>query len=224
MKLSNETLSVLKNFSTINQGMKFKKGKKLSTVSPTKTVLAEAIVNDEITQEFCIYDLNEFLSIHSLYKDGEIVFTDSDVIFKQGSKRSGNYRKTAQEMIVVPPEKALTLPSVDCSFTLTQEDYESIVKATNILSSKHLAVNSDGEKINLVSFDADNDAAHTNTVEVGEGNGKVYSIVFKSDNIKLIPGTYEVEISFKGFAHFKNTKDNIQYWVAFENKETKIGE
>lgn len=221
MKLSNETLTVLKNFSSINQGIQFKQGKKLSTVSSSKTVLAQANLKDEFPKEFCIYDLNEFLSVHSLYKDSEIDFTDSDVIFKSG-KRSGNYRMTAKEMIVTPPEKEINLPSVDCEFTLTAEDYDAVMKATNVLSSPHIAVVSDGETINVVSFDADNNAAHTNTVEVGQGNGKKYSIVFKAENIKLISGTYEVKISFKGIGHFKNTKDDIQYWIAFEAKETKI--
>jgi len=223
MKLSNETLTVLKNFSSINQGIQFKKGKKLSTVSSSKTVLAQAQLKDDFPKEFCIYDLNEFLSVHGLYKDSEIDFTDSDVIFKNG-KRSSNYRMTAKEMIVTPPEKEITLPSVDCEFTLTAEDYDAIMKASSILSSPHIAVNSDGETISIVSFDASNNAAHTNTVEVGEGNGKKYSIVFKTENIKLISGSYDVKISFKGIGHFKNTKDDIQYWIAFEAKETKIGE
>jgi len=223
MKLSNETLTVLKNFSSINQGIQFKKGTKLTTVSSSKTVLAQAVLKDDFPKEFCIYDLNEFLSVQGLYKDSEIHFTESDVVFKAG-KRSGNYRMTAKEMIVTPPEKEITLPSVDCQFTLTAEDYDALMKATSILSSPHIAVKSDGDTVSLVSFDASNNAAHTNTIEVGEGNGKKYTIVFKTENIKLISGSYDVQISFKGIGHFKNTKDDIQYWIAFEAKETKIGE
>ena len=222
MKLSNETLTVLKNFSGINQGIQFKKGKKLTTVSSSKTVLAQANLKDEFPQEFCVYDLNEFLSVHSLYKDSEIDFTDSDIIFKSG-KRKGNYRMTASTMIVTPPEKEITLPSVDCEFTLSAEDYDSLMKAATTTSSPNIAVHSDGEVIELVTFDAANNAAHTNTIEVGTGNGKAYKIVFKTDNIKLISGSYTVKISFKGIGHFQNTKDDIQYWIAFEAKESKTG-
>ena len=222
MKLSNETLTVLKNFSAINQGIQFKKGKKLTTVSSSKTVLAQANLKDEFPQEFCVYDLNEFLSVHSLYKDSEIDFTDSDIIFKNG-KRKGNYRMTASTMIVTPPEKEITLPSVDCEFTLSAEDYDSLMKAASVLSSPNIAIQSDGEVIELVTFDAANNAAHTNTIEVGTGNGKTYKIVFKTDNIKLISGSYTVKISFKGIGHFQNTKDDIQYWIAFEAKESKTG-
>ena len=223
MKLSNDTLTVLKNFSGINQGIQFKQGRKLTTVSSSKTVLAQAILKDEFPQEFCVYDLNEFLSVHSLYKDSEIDFTDSDIIFKNG-KRKGNYRMTSATMIVTPPDKEITLPSVDCEFSLSSEDYDSLMKAASVLSSPNIAVQSDGEVVELVTFDAANNAAHTNTIEVGEGNGKKYKIVFKTDNIKLISGSYTVKISFKGIGHFQNTKDDIQYWIAFEAKESKTGE
>ena len=221
MKLSNETLTVLKNFSSINQGIQFKKGTKLTTVSSGKTVLAQANLKDNFPQDFCIYDLNQFLSVNSLFKDSaELEFNDSDVIFKSG-KRKTNYRMTAKEMIVVPPEKEITLPSVDCDFKLTAEDYEWIMKTASVLSSPHVAVESDGETINIVTFDAADNSQSTNSIEVGEGNSKSYKIVFNTDNIKMIPGSYNVRISFKGISHWKNTKEDLQYWVAFEAKDSK---
>lgn len=223
MKLSNETLTVLKNFSSINQGIQFKQGTKLTTVSAGKTVLAQANLKDEFPQDFCVYDLNQFLSVHSLHKDSELSFDDSNVIFKSG-RSSTKYRKTAKEMIVTPPEKEITLPSVDVSFTLSEEDYNNIMKVASVLSSPHIAVESDGDAVQLVAFDALDNSAHTNSIQVGEGDGKKYKIVFKTENIKLIPGSYAVEISFKGIGHFKNTKEDIQYWIAFEAKETKTGE
>jgi len=223
MKLSNETLTVLKNFSSINQGLQFKQGKKLTTVSASKTVLAQANLSDEFPKEFCIYDLNQFLSVYNLNKDPELDFTDSDVIFNSGKKKT-NYRMTAPDMIVVPPNKEITLPSVDCEFTLTAEDYDSIMKAASVLSSPHIGVRSDGEAVEIVTFDANDNSAHTNSTQVGEGNGKKYTIVFKTENIKLIPGSYTVQVSFKGIGHFQNTKEDIQYWIAFEAKESKVSE
>jgi hypothetical protein len=222
MKLSNETVTVLSNFSSINQGIKFKKGTKLSTVSSGKTVMATAGIKDEFPQDFCIYDLNQFLSVNSLFKDKpELNFTDTEVVFKNGKSKI-NYRFTAESMIVAAPEKELTLPTIDSSFTLSSEDYDWLMKTAKVLSSPNIGVVSDGDKIELITFDAKDDSAHTNSIEVGEGNGKKYKIVFKTENIKLIPGSYEVKICFKGFGHFKNTKDDIQYWVAFEAKESVL--
>jgi len=224
MKLSNETLTVLKNFSGINQGIQFKKGSKLTTVSSGKTVLAQANLKDVFPQDFCVYDLNQFLSVNSLFKDSaDLNFDDSNVIFKSGRSKI-SYRMTAKEMIVTPPEKDITLPSVDCEFKLTQEDYEWVMKTASVLSSPHIGVQSDGETVEVITFDANDNSAHTNSIQVGEGNGKKYKIVFKTENIKLIPGTYDAKISFKGIGHFQNTTNDIQYWIAFEAKETKIGE
>ena len=222
MKLSIETLAVLKNFSTINQGLQFKKGKKISTVSSSKTVLAQAVLPDAFPQDFCIYDLNQFLAVHGLFKDGaDIDFDSSNVIFK-GGKSKVKYRMTDKNMIVTPPEKEIVLPSVDCSFALTQSDLEWIMKTSSVLSSPHIAVQSDGETIQLLTFDASDDSAHTNSIELGEGNGKTYKVVFKTENMKLIPGAYDVDISFKGIGHFKNSQEDIDYWIAFESKESEV--
>lgn len=220
MKLSTETLSVLKNFSAINQGIEFKKGNKLTTISAGKSVLAQAILKDDFPEDFCVYDLNQFLSVYSLFKDvTELEFDSANVIFN-GGRRKTKFRKAAKEMIVTPPNKEIKLDEVDCSFTFTAEDYADIMKASSVLSSPNISVQSNGESVELVAYDAKDDAQHTNSITVGAGNGKSYKIVFKTENIKMIPGEYEVQISFKGFAHFKNTKDDIQYWVAFEKNES----
>jgi len=222
MQLSNETLAVLKNFSTINQGLQFKVGNKLSTVSTGKTVLAEAILKDEFPVEFCVYDLNQFLSVYSLFKDKvDLDFDASNIIFKAGNRKV-KYRMTAKEMIVTPPDKALVLPSVDCAFTLSAEDYDWIMKSSSVLSSPHLCVQSEGDEISVMAFDAEDNSSHTNSIVVAPGNGNKYKIVFKTENIKMIAGTYDVKISFKGFGHFKNTTADIQYWVAFESKNSVV--
>ena len=226
MKLSNETLTVLKNFSTINQGIQFKQGSKLTTVSSSKTVLAQANLKDEFPEEFCIYDLNQFLSVNSLFKDKpELVFDDANVVFTSGRNKV-KYRKTAKSMIVAAPDTKITLPSQDISFTMKAEDYHWIMDTAKVLSSPHIAIQSDGDAVEIITFDAANDSAHVNSMQIEglNGGGKKYKIVFNTENFKMIPGSYEVVISFKGIGHFKNTKDNIQYWVAFESKHTKTGE
>jgi hypothetical protein len=224
MKLSNETLNVLKNFSTINSGLQFKTGNKLTTVSSGKSVLAKAILADSFPQDFCVYDLNQFLSVHSLFKDSvDIEFDNSNIIFKDGHSKI-NYRMTAKEMIVVPPDRDIVLPSVDCSFRLTAEDYASIMKTASVLSSPNIGVESDGEEIRVTTFSVADDSAHTNSVVVGEGDYSIYKIVFKTENIKMIPGTYDVSISFKGIGHFKNVDQDIEYWIAFEATGSNTGE
>ena len=221
MKLSNETLTVLKNFSAINPGIQFKKGNTLSTMSSGKTVLAKATLKDTFPQEFCIHDLNQFLSVNSLFKDAaDLDFEDANVIFKNGRSKI-KYRMAQKEMIVIPPATEIAISDPESTFTLSADDYAWIMKTSNVLSSPNIAVVSDGEKIEILSYDAKDNSCHTNSIEVGVGNGKQYRIVFKSENIKMLEGGYTVQISFKGFGHFKNTKEDIQYWVAFEAKDSK---
>jgi hypothetical protein len=125
--------------------------------------------------------------------------------------------------MILPPEKMLVLPSIDCSFSVTAEDLEWILKNASILSSVHIAVESDGDTISISTFDAKNDSSHINSTEIGEGNGKSFKIVFSVENLKIIPGPYDVNISMKGFSHFKNTKEDIQYWIALEKNFCVFG-
>jgi len=223
MKLSNDTLAVLKNFASINSGLEFKAGNILSTMSPGKTILAKATLRDTFPVDFCVYDLNQFLSVHSLYKYADIDFDEVNIIFKSGNSKL-KYRKTAKEMIITAPEKELNLPSIDVSFKLTEDAFASIKKTANVLQSPNIAVYSDGLNIYLQAFNAKDDSAHTESINVADGNGNLFKMVFLEENLKMIPGSYDVEISSKGLASFKNTTQEIDYWIAIEAKDSNFGE
>lgn len=221
MKFSEQTLKVLKNYATINQGIVIKKGNVISTISPQKNILSEAEISDSIPQDFAVYDLNNFLSVLSLNKDPEIEFDDRNAIIKHLNGRSKlKYRFTEPTLILSPPDKKLTLPTVDVEFTLTEEDYAWILRTAPVLGSPHVAVVGDGEKVSLLTFDGANDAAHTNSIELDTPTTATFKLIFKFDNLKMIAGTYDVQVSSKGIAHFKNTKDKIQYWIAIESAST----
>ncbi len=219
MKLSSETISVLKNFGAINQGLLFKPGKKLKTVSSHKNILAEVDIKEEIPAEFGIYDINNFLSVISLHKDDpSFEFDDKQVTIVGNKGRSKiKYRFTPATMIVTPPEKAITMPEAEIAFELSAEDFEWVMRAANVLSSPQIAIESDGKKVSVVTLDLQNDAAHTDALEIADGNGDKYRMVFKTENItKLLPGSYEVKISSKGISHFKSKSVPLQYWVTTE--------
>ena len=219
MKLSNETISVLKNFGAINQGILFKKGKTLKTVSSHKNILAQVDIKEDIPAEFGIYDLNNFLSVISLHKDDpSFEFDDKQVTIVGNKGRSKiKYRFTPANMIVTPPEKALTMPDAEIKFDLTAEDFEWIMRAAGVLSSPQIAIESDGKKVSIVTLDLQNDSAHTEALEIANGNGNKYKMIFKTENItKVLAGTYEVSISSKGISHFKNKNIPLQYWITTE--------
>ena len=219
MKLSNETVAILKNFGAINQGILFKPGKTLKTVSSHKNILAEVSIKEDIPAEFGIYDLNNFLSVISLHKDDPSFEFDEKQVTIVGNKGRSKikYRFTPSNMIVTPPEKQLTMPDAEIKFELTAEDFDWVMRAASVLSSPQVAIESDGKKVSIVTLDLQNDSAHTDALEISEGNGNKFKMVFKTENItKLMPGSYDVFISSKGISHFKNKNVPLQYWVTTE--------
>ena len=220
MKLSNETLSVLKNFGTINQGIYFKQGKTLKTVSSHKNILAEVTIKEEIPANFGVYDLNNFLSVVSLHKDDpSFEFDEKHVVIVGNKGRSKiKYRFCEPTMIVTPPEKQFVMPEAEITFTLSSEDFDWVLRAASVLSSPHIAIESDGKKISIVTLDLQNDSAHTDALEIAEGNGNKFKMIFKTENLtKVMPGSYEIAISSKGVSHFKNKNVPLQYFISTES-------
>lgn len=220
MKLSENTLSVLKNFSAINTGLVFKSGNTLRTVSPFKTVLAEATIDEVIPGDFGIFDLNQVLSILSLHKEAPEVTLDGNnlVILGFGDRSKITYRCCDATMVKTPPEKNITLPTTDVSFLLTEADLEWTLKSAGVLGSPNISVVSRDGKLYLGALDAANDSAHTDMLEVGPHTGAAVNFLFKTENWKMLPGTYAVSISAKGVSHFQNQARKIQYWIAIEQK------
>ena len=223
MKLSNETLSVLKNFSTINKNLQFKKGNQLSTISETKTVLANATLKDSFPEDFCVYDLNQFLSVLALHKDtAELEFVEHSILFKNG-RRKTNFRKTDPSNIIAPPtDKKMQLSNTDVSFVLSANDFNDIMKSASVLSSPNISVKSDGTNTFIVACDAKDSSQNFDEIQLEnvECPDKEFNVVFKTDNMKMIPGQYNVDISFKGFARFTGSNGDIEYWVAIESKDS----
>jgi hypothetical protein len=219
MQLSTDTIEVLKNFGKINQGILFKKGNVLKTISSQKNILAQVTIKEDIPSEFGIYDLNKFLSVVSLHKDTpSFEFADNEVKIVGNKGRSKiRYRFASVNTINTPPEKELVMPDPEVSFTLSDEDFKWVMDAAGALGSPQIAVESDGEKVTLLTFDATDSSAHTDSLDVAAGNGDKFRFIFKTEHIaKLLVGGYDVKISSKGISNFKHKSVNLQYWVSTE--------
>lgn len=219
MKLSTNTVTVLKNFSVINEGIFVKKGNVVETISKQKNILARAELAETFDNEFGIYDLNKFLGVLSLQKDTpEIEFDDKHIIIKTfGGRSKTNYRKASKDVILVPPEKKINMGEPEIVLSLSAEEINWVTRMASALSSPNIAFVSDGQKIHVQTFDAKDDSADVNTTELNiAGNGAKYRMIFATDNLRFIEGSYEIKIASKGIAHFKNTTVPIEYWVMAE--------
>jgi hypothetical protein len=219
MKLSDKTISVLKNFSSINQSILFKEGRKLRTISVMKNILAEATVTEEFMKDFGIYDLNQFLNGLSLHSNPELDFAnDGYVMIREGKSRS-KYFFADPNVIVTPPEKEITLPSEDVSFELSTDQLAQLLKAAAIYQLPDLSAVGENGVVKLVVRDKKNDTSNDYAVVVGETEAE-FSFNFKVENIKVLPGTYEVSVSQKLLSRFTSKNHDLTYYIALEPDST----
>ena len=195
MKLNTNTLDTLKNFADINTNILIKPGKELSTISTMRNIFAKAEITEEFTNEFGIYDLNEFLSVVTSLNKPELTLEDKFMtIASEGSKSKAKYFYS-DPSVIVSPTKEVTMPEADVTFTLTESNLKELLKMAAILKTPDLAlVGTNGGAISLTVCDKKNDTC----------------------NMKMFPGDYDVSVSSKSISHFQNKKMPIQYWIALE--------
>ena len=216
MKLSNDTREVLKNYSTINANLLVTSGNQIATMSQMKNIVSKATLPDTFEKEFAIYDLNEFLSAMSLFDDPDLEFGDNSVKISQGGQ-SLNYFYS-DPTVVTTPKSDITMPDASAVFTLKQSVFNQVLKASSVLGVPDMVVDVDGEgNMNIRVSDRKNDTSNSFSVAL-EGKSEVQDqkFYFKVENLKLLSGDYEVQVSHKGISNFKNLSKNVEYFIALE--------
>ena len=218
MKLTAETVAILKNYASINQNIQLKQGKTLSTISPQKNILSSAEISEDIPQTFAIYDLNRLLAAMSAYdKMPELTFEEKRLLVGKTQYTYGD-----PSMLVLPPEKKLDFPEPEIKFTMPKDKYDMCLKMASILQVPELVVHGDGSIIQLVATDTNNSSTDSHPEEVGTTD-KTFQMVFKIENMKLLSGSYNVGISSKGIAHFSHEHSKLEYWIATEQNSNYNG-
>jgi len=220
MKISDSTISILRNFSDINANILFKPGKTLNTVSTMKNIMAKAEVEENFETEFGVYDLPEFLRAIDSFKQPILKFNGSANLKIQDEKTSLSARYAfADKSTLVTPTKEIKMPDQTVAFTLKNEDYESVKKLYTNLSLPDIAFKGEGGKIKLVALDKKNSNSNESSIIVGETDIE-FTAYIKAENMKIIPGEYDVALSKAKIAHFINKKVKVQYWIALEADST----
>jgi len=221
MKLNTNTHNILKNFSEINTNILIKPGKELSTISTMRNIFAKASIDESFDTEFGIYDLNEFLAVVSGMNKPELSLQDKHMtISQEGSKSKVKYFYS-DPSVIVAPTKEVNMPEAEVTFSLSETNLEQLKKMAAILKSPDLAlIGEKGGDIVLKVCDKKNDTSNNFDIVVGEGATADYTFYFKVENMKMIPGDYDVSVSSKSISHFKNKKLPIEYWIALEPDST----
>ena len=219
MKLSDNALAILKNFAGINNSILVKEGNKLRTISVAKNILAEAEIKEEFPRDFAIYDLNQFLNGLTLHQDPDLDFQQESYLSIKEGKRRVKYFFADPNVIVAPPEKEIQLPTQDVCFQMDSVTLEKLVKAAAVYQLPDLSVIGEAGVIKLVVRDKKNDTSNEYAIVVGETD-KEFTFNFKVENIKIIPGAYDVVVSSKLLSQFTNTQHNLKYYIALEPDST----
>ena len=219
MKLSEKTLTTLKNFAGINNSILVKQGNKLRTISVAKNILAEAEINEEFSRDFAIYDLNQFLNGLSLHQDPDLDFAEESYLTIREGKRRVKYFFADPNVIISPPEKEIQLPSQDVCFQLDSVTLEKLIKAAAVYQLPDFSAVGEAGVVKLVVRDKKNDTSNEYSIVVGETD-KDFTFNFKVENIKIIPGAYDVVVSSKLLSQFTNEAYNLKYYIALEPDST----
>ena len=221
MKLNQNTIETLKNFAGINTNILIKEGDELSTISTMRNIFARAKVSDSFTNQFGIYDLNEFLSAVSGFSKPELTLKDKYLTISSEGSRSKVKYYYSDPSVIVSPQKEVNMPESDVTFSLTESNYKELLKMASILKSPDLAlIGTKGGDIVLKVCDKKNDTSNSFDITVGQNATADYTFYFKVENMKMLDGDYDVSVSSKSISHFKHKKLPIEYWIALEPDST----
>jgi len=212
MKLNTRTIQVLKNFASINPSIQFSEGTNLKTISPNKTMMAKAKLEDIIPSTFAIYDLSRFLGVVSLFEDPEFQI-DERMVNIASPGRKVSYTFADPSTIITPPDREIVLEDPDVVFELKQENFAEIMKALGVMSFPDLVVVGEDSKVVLRATDTKNPSSDKYDIEVGTTD-RTFTAVFKTENVKILPSSYTVSLSSKGISHF--VSDDVEYWISLE--------
>jgi hypothetical protein len=184
-----------------------------------KNILAEATVTEEFSRDFGIYDLNQFLNGLGLHSSPELDFAnDGYVVIREGRSRS-KYFFADPNVIVTPPEKVISLPTEDVCFELSTLVLDKLLKAAAVYQLPDICAVGENGVVKLVVRDRKNDTSNAHEEVVGETD-TVFSFNFKVENIKVLPGTYDVVVSQKLLSRFTSKNHDLTYYIALEPDST----
>lgn len=223
MNLSRETLSILKNFSTISSNILIKPGSRLRTISPAKNVLAEATVEEHFDTQVALWDLNKFLGTVSLFKDPVFEFQENHVVITGENGSSVKYYY-AEPKLISSVDKEINLPDTVIEFDLLETQFSEIQRASSVLQLPDLCVRSDGDKTLLVALDKQDAGSNSYSISVGDNpNGAEFEMFFKVENLKVLGGDYHVEITERVVSKFTHKNLDLCYFIALESDSNYNG-
>ena len=218
MNLNERTLSVLKNFATINSGIVIRKGTVQKTISPEQTILVEVTLEDSFPENFGVYDLNQFLGNVGTLNNPSLSFTPEVVQMNDGEIEL-NYHACSENLIISPPDgKELIMKDPDVVFSLSQASLQKLLRISAMNNLPNISILGNKNGLYVRSHELKNDTSNFANMRVADYDGKEFIVSFKTENLRLIPDNYTVQIKVGGFSCWTNASNTLKYFIAMEKK------
>jgi hypothetical protein len=218
MKISSDTINILKNFSGINANLVFKPGKELKTLSEAKTIMATSSILEDFPVEFGVYDLNEFLSLFSLMDEPELEFDDKFLTMSDGSQKIKYFYSEID--ILTQPTKDINMPECEVVLDISSANLDKIRKAAAVLGHSELSFSSQGDSVVASVFNEKDATANTFDIDLGTTSNEIFNYVFSISNLKMLQGDYKVSISSKLISNWRNADNPLDYFIALEKSSS----
>jgi len=218
MKISSETINILKNFSGINANLVFKPGKELKTISEAKTIMANASILEDFPQQFGVYDLNEFLSLYNLMDEPNLEFSEKYLTMSDGSQKIKYYYSEID--ILTQPSKDINMPECEVVLDLSMENLLKIQKAAAVLGHSELSFIGDGNTVVASVFNEKDATANTFDIDLGISTNETFNYVFSISNLKMLQGDYKLSISSRLISNWRNADNPLDYFIALEKSSS----
>lgn len=214
MNLSKETLTLIRNFAGINGSIMLKEGNTLATISEGKNVMAMGTITESFPQDFGIYDLNEFLGAVGIFSNTVLDFKDKFVTISDGGTSKIKYFAAGEGIVKAAPA-TIKFPDPDVEFNLTHDQLAMILKTSSALKAGDVSIQGDGTTLRVVVSDKKNATSNAYQVDLG-ATDQTFKANLKVENLKMLPGDYNVAISSKKISRFRSTAVDLTYYVAIE--------
>jgi hypothetical protein len=225
MQLSKKSIEILRSFFTVNRGILFKPGKEVKTISVKGNILAKAVLDEEITQEFSVYDLNNFVDVLSISENASFSIDEKFIKLKNvrhddflgfDVETEALYRVTEVSNLVLPPKEDINFPEPEINVKFSKTLLGDMLSWSSRLDAPNIRVSSDGEFIYLGACDVKGEVVNKSVSKFANGNGDKFEFVFRVENLSMYPGHYSLSISSKGVSHWKCLEANVEYWITTE--------
>lgn len=221
MELSENTLQVLKNFSTINQNVMIRGGNTVKTISEARNVLATAVVDVDFPQDFGIYDLNEFIGVLGLVDTPRLKFDTEYVTVSDSTGRSKVKYFFSPEETLTTPQKDINMPDADVKFTLDNDTLNKLKRAASALGHNEVTISGNNGVLSLSVVESQNSTSNAFSIDIdGDFGNATFNFILNISNLKILPGDYDVGISSKLISNFVHKEHNVSYWIALEKTST----